>query len=231
MKQLKTCRDGELHYLINHFPMHRRITYHAFLPHLLTPCFKLRLNQAYHFTAILQQLPDRRQHFGKGNKGYIYGYEGGRFLYVLRRHIADIGPLHADDPLIIPQLPVQLAMPHINGINLCRPVLKHAVCKSSGGASHIHADTPLQLQAEGIHCLRQLQAAPAHIGDRIALHYYTHSIRKHASRFILSLSVHQHFAGHDDSSGLLPGRRKPQTDHHNIQSFFHPQSSCPASSC
>ena len=194
----------------------------ALLADLFPAGFELGLDQAYHLRPRPQDLQGGRQDPGQGDKGNIHRCEirlfrgsGGRVcLQILRLHVAEVGLLHADDTRICPQLPVQLAVAHINGVDFGGPVLQHAVCKASGGGADIHAELSLQIDGKSPQGFLQLQAAPAHIGEGLAPHLDLRGLRvKGSAGFVLLLAVHIYNSCHNQGFGLFPGRSESLLGH------------------
>ena len=208
MQYAKGDRPRVGDHLLDHFLMHLRIAHHALLSDLLSACLKLRLDQAHHLSALFHEIPHRQKYLGQRDEGDVDGDKLHGLSDILGRHIADVRALHAHYPLIVSELPVQLPVAHIHRIDLHRAVLKHTVRKSSGRRADIHADPALEAQPEVCHRLLQLQSSAAHIGERVPLNRDLYGLRKHGSRLIFSLAVHQHAAGHNDGFCLFSGRRQ-----------------------
>ncbi len=112
--------------------MNLRFPDDALFPDFLPAGLELGLDQADHMSRIFQQISRRYQNFGQRNKGNVHGCKVQPVLNIFRLHIAEIGFFHADNPIILPQFPCELPMPHINGIDLRRTVLQHTVRKTAG---------------------------------------------------------------------------------------------------
>ncbi len=207
---------------MNYLPVYGRIPYHSLFAHFLPARLKLRLDQAHHPPLVLQQIPGGNQDLRQRDKGHIHAGKIRFFLDIPRLHITEIGLFHTHHPGVAAQLPIQLPMPHVHGIDFCRSVLQHAVGKSSCGSSDVHAHQPLQRNIPDPHGLLQFQASPAHIFLSCTSDLQTQPCHfEHASGLILLLAVHIHNPRHNDGLGFLPGRRiaLPYQDH--IQTFFH----------
>ena len=95
-------------------------------------------------------------------------------------------------------------MSDIDGIDLFRPVLQHAVRKASGRRTDIHTDITLQCDREARHRLFQLQTAAAHITQRASLYRDRHlRFIEHGSRLVLSLSLDKDLSRHNHSLGFF----------------------------
>ena len=117
--------------------------------------------------------------------------------------IAGVGAFHAHHPRVSPELPVQLAVAHIHSVDLCGPVLQHAVREAAGGCADIGADLAVHGQGKRLHGLLQLQTAPAHILQSIPTNFDFCVIGDRCSGLVHPLTVNKHTAGHDNGLGLL----------------------------
>ena len=84
---------------------------------------------------------------------------------ILRFQIAGIGPLHHCHPGIIPDLPVQLPVPHINGIYMGCTALKQHIGKAAGGGAQVHGHTAPGIHPKDLQGFLQFQRPAADKGN------------------------------------------------------------------
>ena len=117
--------------------------------------------------------------------------------------VPGVGPLQGDHPFVGTQLPGQLAVARIHGVDLGGAVLEHAVGKAAGGGSDVGADHAGEVQAKDVHGLGQLQPAPAHIRDGLAPDLDDGLLRHGGARLEHLLPVHIDPTAHDIGLGPL----------------------------
>ena len=81
------------------------------------------------------------------------------------RQRAGVGTFHYSDTLILPQLPIQLAITHIDGVHMRRAVAQQHVGKAAGGSADIHSNHACHIRAE--HRNRTLNLVPAPAGQGV----------------------------------------------------------------
>ena len=128
--------------------MDRWVPHDTLFANLLPPRLKLGLDEAQHLPLRLEKLLHRRQNDMQGDKRDVDDRKVQRLSQILRRDIADIRPLHADDPGVLPDFPGQLPIAHIDGEDLLRPVLEQAVGKAAGGRAGVAAGVARRVNAE-----------------------------------------------------------------------------------
>lgn len=116
---------------VQHLPVDLRVPNDPFLANLFLPSFKLRLDEAKHLPGWLQKGPDRRQDNSQRNEGHIHHRQIQRLPQVLRLDIPDVGSLHGYNRDRTGWTG-QLAIAHIDGEDLGRPVLQEAVGEATG---------------------------------------------------------------------------------------------------
>ena len=208
----------------DHIHVDLRVPDDALLADLVPPRLKLRLDQAYHLAARRQDGVRGRQDPGQGDKGDIHTGEIRHpvRIQVLRLYIAEIGLFHTDDAGVLPELPVQLAVAHIDRIDTGGPVLEHAVGKAAGRRPDIHADPALQVDRECLHGLLELEAAPADIAQALAAHLDPGILGKSRPGLVFLLIVHIDDPRHDQRLRLLPRGGEALLCQEDIQPLFHP---------
>ena len=111
--------------------MNRGVSYHSVFSDLFSACFKLRLYQAYHLSVIFKQIPCGRKYLIKRDKGYVHACKIKLIIDIPGLHEAEVGLLHNNHSLIVSELPGKLSVSHVDGVNLFRTVLEHAVGKAA----------------------------------------------------------------------------------------------------
>ena len=169
--------------------------------------FELRLDERDHSAAWLEQRFDGRHDFEQGNEGNIDGNEIDRIADIFNGDVTDISPFHVDDAVISPQFPGQLTIADIDGKDLGRPALECAVRETARRGADIHHGLACQIDGERFHGFFQFQAAPADIGNGIALDGNIYVDGQLRARLIDALVVDEDQAGHDGRLGLFPALR------------------------
>ena len=194
----------------------------AVLAHILPPGLELGLDEAEHLTPILlQQVLDGGQDNTKGDEADVDDTQIQGLTDVLGGHIADVGALHDHDPGIVADLPVQLAVAHIDGKDLCRTLLEQAIGEAAGGAAGIGADEARGVNTEVPQCLFQLQATAADIGTGLTPHLDDSGIciEGHTGLIgLLSVDIDQ--TRHNDGLSLGTGLGVELLHEEHIQSLF-----------
>ena len=108
------------------------VPHHALLAHLFAARLELGLNQADGLAAGGQQLPDGGQNQGQGDKGDVHREELQLLGDLLPGEIPGVGALQVDHPGVVAQVPGQLAVAHVHGVDFPRALLEHAVGKTAG---------------------------------------------------------------------------------------------------
>ncbi|MPM93627.1 hypothetical protein SDC9_140767 [bioreactor metagenome] len=134
--------------------------------------------------------------------------------------IPGVCPLQTYYPRIGPQLPRQLSIAHIHGVDLLCPVLEHTVGKAAGGGPDITADIILQINGKHGHGLFKLQPAPAHIGHSAAPYFNFLVRRIGGSGLVRPLALYKHQSAHDDRLRLLPTIQQAPLHQQQIQPLF-----------
>ena len=187
---------------------------------MLAPRFKLGLDQRDHGASVSQQRRDGRHDLEQGNKRHVDGNKINGLADVFYRDVAYIGPLHIDDPFVRAQFPGQLAVPHVDGEYLGRPVLQGAVRKPACRRADIHHRHARQVDRKGFHRFFQLQSASADVGNGIALHRYFGVDGNLRSRLVDALIFNEYEACHNSRLRLFPAFRQPSFDEQHVEPFF-----------
>ena len=201
--------------------MHGRVADHALLPYLLPPGLELGLHQAGHLAVRLQHRVDSGEDQFQGDETHV---DRGKIQLVRNDgmvQVAGIGPLQADHPLVLAELPCKLAVAHVHGVDLLCAVLQHAVGKAAGGGPDIPADAACQGDGEGGHGLLQLEAAPAHIAQGIAPDLDLRRLVHGGAGLVRPLALHEDQTAHNGGLGLLPALLQSPLHQQHIQSLLH----------
>ena len=142
-----------------------------------------------------------------------------RFADILRPQISRVS-LHRHHARVPPQLPIELINGHVHREYLARAILQQAIRKSSGRASHVHANSVSRTHAEILERAFQLQPAAAGVTQRLAGHL-DERIRRHLRASFINLrAIHADLPGENQSLRALARRRKPLRDEKHVEPFF-----------
>ena len=133
----------------------------------------------------------------------VHAEKRNRLCQVLRLYIADVRSFHIDDVRIGAQAPRQLAVAHIDGVDLDRAILQHTVGKAARGRANVHADLAVRAHRKDLHGLFQLEAAAADIADVMPAHLDLGVGCDHLTGLVDLLLVDKDDAGHDKRLGAL----------------------------
>ena len=133
----------------------------------------------------------------------VHAEERNRLCQVPRLYIADVCSFHIDDARIGAQAPRQLAVAHIDGVDLDRAVLQHTVGKAARGRANVHADLAVRAHRKDLHGLFQLEAAAADIADVMPAHLDLGVFLDHLAGLVHLLLVDKNDTGHDEGFGAL----------------------------
>jgi hypothetical protein len=142
------------------------------------------------------------------------------FAQLVGGDAADVGAFHVHDPLVGAQFPGQLAVADIDGIDLDRTILEHAVGEAAGGRTDVHADLAVGGQREALHCFFQLQTTAADITDVVAAHLDFGVFLDHLTGLVHLLLVDEDDAGHDHGFGTFTALDQAMLNQILIQSDF-----------
>ena len=134
--------------------------------------------------------------------------------------IPGVGALQTHHPGVAAELPVQLTIPHVHGIDLGGAVLQHAVGKAAGGGADVGAGLSCQRNRKGLHGLFQLQSAAADVGQRVAAHLHRCVLRHGGTGLIHPLSVDEDKPRHNICLCLLAAVQQAALHQKHIQSYF-----------
>ena len=182
---------------MQHLTVGGRVANHTVLANLFTPCLKLRLHKADAHCIRRGDGLRHRENMVQRDEGDIHTEELDRVCQILRLHIADVGALHVYHPLIGAQAPCQLPIAHIHCVDLDCTVLQHTVGEAAGRGTDIHADLAFGCEGEALHCLFQLQTAPADIADIVPADFHLGVLFDHLTGFVHLLFIDKDHAGHD----------------------------------
>jgi hypothetical protein len=141
---------------------------------------------------------------GQRDEGKIKHRQINRFRNIVRQEMPEIELLAGDDPGVAADLPDQLVGAHIEGIDLGRAVLEQAVGEPAGGGSGIETGQAGRIDLKMRQGSFQFKAPSADIpwfgfdGNGVVRF-------DGLSGFGGRVAINQHFAGKDETFGLLAG--------------------------
>ena len=178
--------------------------------------FKLRLHKTDPLAPVPQQPIKHRQYQRQRDKRYVDGAEIQQLRDLLLRDVADVRPLQIHYPFIRPELPRQLPVAYVDGINPFRSMLEHTVGEPAGGRPDVGADRPGQIQLMGLDGLLELQAAPAHIGNGFPPDFHGCVLRNHVPGLFCLDTADINGPRHDECFRPLSTGSKPPIRQKNV---------------
>ncbi|OPY93537.1 MAG: hypothetical protein A4E73_00022 [Syntrophaceae bacterium PtaU1.Bin231] len=112
----------------------------------------------------MQKAQDGRQDPAERYEGHVDRHEVDVFLQEAAVEAADVGALDGHNPVILPQLPCQLSVTDIDGVDPGDPFLQEAIGEAARRSPHIEGDPAADLQPEGIQGPLELHPSPADVG-------------------------------------------------------------------
>ena len=200
--------------------MDRLIADHALLADLLSARFELWLDEADDLTILGDQSLHHRQHELQADEADIDGHEACLLPDILRLHIADVCLLHADHARVVPELPVELTVADIDGENLDRTVLQHAVGEAAGAGTDIEADLAFTGDAELADRLLELEPATGDVRKHVTADLDLGFRIEGGAGLVFLLAIDIHDAGHDGTLRFFSGFCQSSVDQQHVKSFF-----------
>ena len=139
--------------------MERRVADHALLADPPLADLELRLDQGDQLGLRRRQRQGRGQQSLQPDEAGVADDEGRRLRYLRAAEAAGVGPLQHHDPRVLTQLPGELALADVHGVDLGRAARQKDICEAAGGGADVQADPVLGIDPEVIQALLQLQAA------------------------------------------------------------------------
>ena len=125
------------------------------------PGLELGLNQGDNIGVSAQPFSDSRKDQLERNERNIDDHQTNRLKQ--RIQIASVGPFHDDDPFILAELPDQLPLPHVDGIDTGRATLQQDVGEAAGTRADIGRDPIGHIKPELFQRAGQLMGAASSI--------------------------------------------------------------------
>ena len=197
--------------------MHGRVADNALFADLVLPRFKLRLDEAQHLPCGLQKRLYDRKNQAERDKRYVDDGKVKRLAQVFQSNIADVRPLHDDDARVVANFPRQLAVAHVDGEDLARPLLEQAVGKPARGRAGVAANVARWVNTEIFERLLKLEASPADIRAGAAAHFNVCGYVNLHAGLIRFLAVYIDLARHNRGLRLCAGLCKAETYQQHIQ--------------
>jgi len=115
--------------------------------------------------------------------------------------VPGVHSLQDHHPGILPQLPVELTLAHVQGEHLPGAALEQAVGKAAGRSAQIQADPAPDPDLKGVQCRLQLESAPGYVTGRHIPQPDRVLGRYQRARFFQALLVPEDPAAQDQRSG------------------------------
>lgn len=116
---------------------------------MLCQSFLERLDQANQINRLAgEQAGDNGDRLGEAEIGQVDCGELDARIKLIRPHVADVHPFHADDTRIVGNAAAQLAITGIDRVDQPSAALKHAVRESAGRSAGVEANSSRHANAE-----------------------------------------------------------------------------------
>lgn len=185
--------------------MFLRIGHETALLDLALSHFKLRLDQTKYFRCRLLNWLQRWQNECQRNEGKVQSDEVDSFADVLEPQMAGIETFNDYDSPVTAELPVELIVANIQGIDLCGSSLQKTICKSSRGGSNVQAGPALHIWGIQIQRFFELEAGSGYIRRREMFKSNSGGDVNSRPRLVDAVVIDQDGAFEDQSLGLLAG--------------------------
>ena len=142
------------------FAMDRRVAHDAAFADLRGAGLELRLDQRHQLRLLGGERERRRQHRRKADKARVAGDDVDRLGDVGMGQVARVDPFVDDDPRILAQLPGELAMTDIDGVNPPGTAIEQHLGEAAGRGADVEGDAPVDYDPEVIESVGEFDAAP-----------------------------------------------------------------------
>jgi 4-hydroxybenzoate polyprenyltransferase len=143
--------------------MNPSVAYDAPFAYLFTPSLELGFHQGDHLATRGQPESCLGQQQAQRDKRCIHGHEVQRLRQTLQ--VASVGSLHDHDARILAQPPVELAVPNINGIDPCSPMLQEAIRETPCRSAHISHRPARRRNLKGAQSFFQFEPTATDVGQ------------------------------------------------------------------
>ena len=192
---------------------------------MFAPCLKLRLDQDAETALAIHQPGCNGQNQLDGNKGYIHYRQIRHAGDLLMGKIAGVGTLQHRHTLVAAYFPVQLAITHINRINMPCAILQKHIRKTACSGADIHAYGIRHIHAKHAQRLVKLKRSAADKRMHMAAHNQFR-VLAYLFRCLEYLDLfHIDLTGHNQRLRPFTAGRKPLTNHCQIHAEFISHSS------
>ena len=164
-------------HLVHRTPPHGLVAHHAAL-RLVRSRLELRLHQPYEHRARLRETREHgreRREADEAEVGHQHVEGSAQFHWIGQLDVHALEHAHAR---ILPQLPCQLPVVHVDARHAGRARLQQAVAETAGGRADVQAPQTAHVLSERIERPLQLMAAARH--EPLAVLHHHLGIRRHA---------------------------------------------------
>jgi hypothetical protein len=187
--------------------------------------FKLWLDEENEFAARLSFVgkrgtQGRGQHLGRGDEGDIHGDEFDRLGHLLQFEITRVGFLQQTDARVGAKTRIDLTVSGIDGENAGGSVLQHAVGKTAGRGSNIHANGALERDAPVGERGLEFEASAADITQVIAEQANDAIVGDRVARLLNFLLIDKDASGENHGLRALARWYETTFDKKNVNSLF-----------
>ena len=156
------------------------------------------------------------------DKGHVHHGDIKKLRNLFLRHIAEVRALKIYDALVIPELPRELPVADVNGIDLRRAVLQKYVRKSTGRSTAVNAGLARRIDRKDLQRLVELESSAADERQRDSAHFDVGVRIDRHPRLVRTLPVNEHNAAHNGGFRPLTAFGEAEFKYALIQSdFFH----------
>ena len=200
--------------------MHGGIAHDALFADLFPSCLELRLDEADGVAVRIQKPRERGQNELERDERHVHRCEIQLIGDLLMREVAGVRALHTHHALVAAELPVELTVADVHGVDLFRAVLQHTVGEAAGRRADVGADAVRERDGKRLHRLFELESAAADIAQRVSAHLEHRVGGDRRAGLIDLLPVHIDDAAHDARLRLGARFGKAARNERDVQSFL-----------
>jgi hypothetical protein len=186
--------------LLDDTPVHDLVADDAAFADLAASGFELRFDENHDVGTRPQQRRDNRKEEADRYERHIDADDVHRSRQVVRAQPSRVLVLDDHNARVLPQLPIELPTAHVHRYHTVSASAKKNIREAAGRCSYVEGVATLHGYREGLECVGELDATPAHVRvigfDELDLGVFSYR----GSRLGYDLAVHPHLASEDQGA-------------------------------